>query len=821
MGKFLKTGLLILTGLIVFTGAGLYLFRHPLLETLLSNQLSKQGLPLQSISGLDVSFNTFRLSGLTAGENKELRVDSLLVTWHLQDLLAGKPVSVEISDLQVALDLSKARPSPGSMKPMTSAPGKDISIPWLPDFSLRNSAIRVQWAAGDVTVALSGDIVRTRPDTQTIHLNTAVSGAFAQAKGLLAVTLDTQGNIQGKVTVSDGMLDLPEAKISSFTGEAMFAFAALRLQHIQTALALSGIKLPEKESAIPVSGQAGEKPAARASNTLSIDRITLHGDIRGLAQAWAGTLDLQIDGGQLSAESVKIQQLSVSLPMQVASVRDSWRIGLRTPGQITFSQIDSGTAVHFRNAPKFSIPQADLEWTKSPQGLALTHAIAIMPEKLDLLVDRTESPAIEAQIDPGKITLTGKLDSSRNYQGRFTIGNAAFSLPQSHVQLQDISATLHLNDAKIGTAADFAIGRLQHAASEPLFATLAISGNIRNEAADGKPAVYALNVTGGVPHLRYLKITGKHTPDSGNGLLKAEIVPLSFAPDGLQPGALSPLLAQLEAVSGHLSASAQLKWSSAGIRNSRAAVELRNISFARENTKLSDLNVKLHLADLLSPGSPPQQSITLRRLDAGIPLENLLVSYHIQSADPPRIAIEKAQFSMLDGLVSVVPTIIDPAAARSDTLIRISNIDMEAFFNLINVDGLTGTGHLDGQIPLTLENRQVTIRNGHLAAKMPGVLRFKSEKASQLLASSGKEMNLLLQAMQDFHYTELSLDLDKSVTHDLVAKLSLLGNNPEVKDGQAFRLNIRLETDIDKILQTINQGYNLSHEILRGSLRLY
>jgi len=169
----------------------------------------------------------------------------------------------------------------------------------------------------------------------------------------------------------------------------------------------------------------------------------------------------------------------------------------------------------------------------------------------------------------------------------------------------------------------------------------------------------------------------------------------------------------------------------------------------------------------------------------------------------------------------VVPTIIDPAAARSDTLIRISNIDMEAFFNLINVDGLTGTGHLDGEIPLTLENRQVTIRNGHLAAKMPGVLRFKSEKASQLLASSGKEMNLLLQAMQDFHYTELSLDLDKSVTHDLVAKLSLLGNNPEVKDGRAFRLNIRLETDIDKILQTINQGYNLSHEILRGSLRLY
>lgn len=82
-------------------------------------------------------------------------------------------------------------------------------------------------------------------------------------------------------------------------------------------------------------------------------------------------------------------------------------------------------------------------------------------------------------------------------------------------------------------------------------------------------------------------------------------------------------------------------------------------------------------------------------------------------------------------------------------------------------------------------------------------------------------MNLLLQALQNFHYSELSLHLDKSVTHDLVVKLSLLGNNPDVKDGRAFRLNINLETDIGKILQTINQGYNLSHEILQGSFRMH
>ncbi|MBS0298400.1 MAG: YdbH domain-containing protein [Proteobacteria bacterium] len=818
MNKGLKTALLALISLILAAAAGLYIFRNPLLQVLIGQQLSKQGLPLQSLTELDVSFNAFRLNGLAAGNNKELRLDHLLATWHLPDLLAGKSLSIEVSGLQVALDLDARLPV--SSQPMTASSGKGISIPWLPDFSLKDSTIHLHSAAGNADIALSGEIAQRQPDGQAIRLSVIASGALAQSTSLLAATLDKQGNLQGKIAVSDGMLALPAAKITRFSGEAAFAFAASQLQHIQTELALSGIYIPGKTLAQPTSGQADKNPATPStSGDVAIDQITLKGDIRASAQSVTGSLDLELAGGQLSAQPLKVQQLSVSLPIQIASERDNWRIGLRNPGQITLGKVDSGAPVHLLNALKFSIPQANLDLAKSAQGWSLAHDIAVTPSNLSLRANRAESSAIDAQIHPGKIALTGKFDAGKNYQGRFNITDAGFALPQSQLQMKDISATVHLNDAELGTAADFAIGRLQHLASEPLFAALSISGSVRNEAADGEPAVYALNIAGGVPDLRYLKVSGQHAPDSGNGMLKAEIVPFSFSPHGLQPGALSPALAQLEEVSGHVSASTQFKWSNKGIQNSQAAFELRDLSFVRENVKLTNLNVDLHVTDLVSLKTPPRQTITVQRIDAGAPLENLLVSYHIESADPPRFALEQAQFSALQGTVSVVPTIIDPAMARSDTLIRISNIDLESFFNLIKVDGLTGSGHLDGQIPLTLKENQVTITRGHLAARTPGVLRFQSEKASQLLASSGKEMNLLLQAAQDFHYTELSMDLDKAVTHDLVAKLSLLGNNPAVKNGRAFRLNIKLETDIDKILQTINRGYNLSHEILRGTLK--
>lgn len=821
MGKQLTAGLLALIGLIMFAGIGLYTFRHSLLEALIDEQLRKQDLPLQSITVEGFSFSTLRLHDLAAGNNKELRVDKILVAWDLQDLLAGKPISVEISGLKVVFDLNRERSPVNSLQPMTSTSGKDISIAWLPVFSLKDSAIHLHSTAGDAMIALSGDIAQDRPDTRAIRLNTITTGSLGQAKVMLTATLDTQGNVQGKLTVADGMLNIPEAKISSFAGEAAFTFAALQLQHIRTEFALSGIKLQGKESAKPGSAQPDENPAALAWRDAAIHHITFKGDIRGLPNAWIGELDLDVDGGQLIAESLSIQQLSVALPLQINFSQDIWRIGLRSPGQVTLGKIESGYPLRFQNSPGLAISQADLELVKKPQGFALKHNIAVVPGNLTLHAERTESPTIEVQIHPGKIALTGVFDTHKEYQGQFVINDTAFYLPQSHLQVQDISATVHLNDTEIGNAADFAIGRLQHLAPEPLFAALSISGNIRNKAATGKPAVYALDITGGLPDLHYLKITGRHEPATGNGRLKAEITPLKFSPNKLQPSVLSPALAQLEDVSGQISANTQFEWSTEGVRTSRGTFELHSMSFAREAVKVSDLNVTLRLDNLLALSSSPRQTITIRRIDAGIPLENLLVAYHIVGADPPQIALEKAQFSMMDGVVSVVPTVIDPAAARSDMLIRISNIDLETFFNLIKVDGLAGSGHLDGQIPLTLEDNQVTITNGHLAAKAPGVLHFRSEKASQLLASSGDEMNLLLQAMEDFHYTELSLNLDKSVAHDLVAKLSLLGNNPKIKDGQAFRLNIKLETDIDKILQTINQGYSLSHEILRSSFRLY
>lgn len=772
MDKRLNTWLLALAGLVIIAGAGLYVLRHSLLEAFINIHLHKQGIPVQSISARDVSFKAFLLQDLVAGTEEELRVDKILVSWNLTDLLAGKPVSIEISGLQLALDLSGERPLLGSLPPVISSAGEGAgTLSWLSALVLRDSAIHLHSTAGDFTMTLSGGIDQDRRGAQKIHFSTIISGPSGQTRGMLAATLDTQGNMQGKITVSEGMLNLPEAKISSFSGEAIFAFAAMR-------------------------------------------------PIDGSSDAGTGKLDLQVDGGQLTTGPLNIQRVFVSLPMQINLDQDTWRIALRSPGQIKLGKIDPMDTLSFPDSPGFSISQADFEWVKHLQGQALKHRIVAVPANFTVLAEQEKSAVVEAQIHPGKITLTGGFDANEKYQGQFAISDVVLTLPQSHIQLKNISANLYLGAAKTDKVADFAISQLQHLAPAPFFEALSFAGSIKKKSVDEKPVVYSLNATGGAPGSRYLEFSGKHTFDSGNGMLKVEIAPLSFSPDSLQPAALSPVLAPLENVSGLVSASAQIQWCKQGISGGRGVVDLQNVSFTHEAAKVNGLNATLNLSHLLPLNSRPQQIITIRNIDPGIPLENLLVSYQIEGTDPPRIALEKAHFSMMDGLLSLEPTVIDPASVRSNIMIRVDSIDLADFFELIQIEGLTGSGHLNGHIPITLEDNQITIKNSHLAAKAPGILRFKSEKAAQLLADAGEEMNLLLQAVQDFHYTELSLNLDKSATHDLIAKLSLLGNNPNVKDGQIFRLNIKLESNIDKILQPIHQGYSLSNEILRSSFRL-
>jgi hypothetical protein len=445
----------------------------------------------------------------------------------------------------------------------------------------------------------------------------------------------------------------------------------------------------------------------------------------------------------------------------------------------------------------------------------LENQITLQPGSFTLLVNRDDAPALEMEIRPGKILHTGRMESTGQFNGKSTISAAGITLPQYQIQLEKITTTIRHGESGKRQLADFRIGRLQHLALKPYFAPISLAGNVKLR----RKRLF-INALGGIPGKRYLKLAAVHGLDTGEGNLKLDVTPLTFSPGALQPVALFPDLAMLESVSGSASASSHVSWLKQGIK-SGAEINLQNLSFTQNGTTISGLSAALQLTDLLSPRSLPQQKITIQRIDPGVPMENMEIIYKIQGTDSAQLAIDKAQLSMLGGTLSIGPTVVDPLSSSTNVVFQVADLDLEALFKLIDVEGLAGDGRLDGSIPLTLRDDSVSIQDGVLAAKKPGILRFKSEKVSKLLAGSAEDVDLLLQALTEFHYTELTFKLNNSATNDLLTTLSLLGNNPKVLKGRPFRLNINLESNISDILKALGQAYGVSSKALQRAFRLH
>ena len=157
MGKHIPTFLKLLTGLLLLAGFGLYLFRVTLVDSLLLGQLTRLGIPVNSVTVKEVSLNELEIGKLSLGSANELRADQVNATWSLPGLFNGQIQTVEISGLQLLLDLTGKNPPLGSLQKLIGNEGdSDNSI--LPLISLLDAKVALQTTAGNFTINLRGDV---------------------------------------------------------------------------------------------------------------------------------------------------------------------------------------------------------------------------------------------------------------------------------------------------------------------------------------------------------------------------------------------------------------------------------------------------------------------------------------------------------------------------------------------------------------------------------------------------------------------------------------------------------------------------------------
>jgi Dicarboxylate transport len=81
------------------------------------------------------------------------------------------------------------------------------------------------------------------------------------------------------------------------------------------------------------------------------------------------------------------------------------------------------------------------------------------------------------------------------------------------------------------------------------------------------------------------------------------------------------------------------------------------------------------------------------------------------------------------------------------------------------------------------------------------VLRYRSETAPAALQAGGQGVDLLLQALENFHYEALRITLDGRTDAAMDIGLHLGGANPDLYDGHPVEFNLDLEGELGNILR--------------------
>jgi len=216
--------------------------------------------------------------------------------------------------------------------------------------------------------------------------------------------------------------------------------------------------------------------------------------------------------------------------------------------------------------------------------------------------------------------------------------------------------------------------------------------------------------------------------------------------------------------------------------------------------------MKLNTSDLIAPTLMIQGQIPLVRLASDVDVTELSVSGRWQNG----FHLDQASMAVLGGTLSIEPVFLDPGKSTYSVALQVDNIGLERVLELVDQDGLTGTGQLNGTIPLRLSESALAIDDGHLINTTKGSISYDPG-----VESTPQLDNIAMQALRDFRYDLLDATLNYQINGDYGIGARLEGRNPNLYDGYPIAFNINLTGTLPGLLRASILTGDFTEEILR------
>lgn len=308
-------------------------------------------------------------------------------------------------------------------------------------------------------------------------------------------------------------------------------------------------------------------------------------------------------------------------------------------------------------------------------------------------------------------------------------------------------------------------------------------------------------------------VTASYDRRDGSSRIEIDAPAVELGGQGVQLGPLLPALSEgIEAASGRIGLRARLVHG----HRPEESVELLldDVSLTLPGARIERLNGVVRLAGLSPLRTAGPQELAAALVDVGVPLTAGLVRFGL--AYDGGLTIERLGFDVAGGRIEAGPIELRPPYRSGSVGLTATGLDLAVLVAALTVPELDATGRLDGKLPVEIAaDGGVVVTGGRLAARGPGVVRWRPAEPPAGLAGAGASGDIVLQALRDFRYDSLELTLDGRTNDEMRARLSIKGRNPDLYDGYPVELNLNLDGQLAAIVRRGVQSWQVPAAIAR------
>jgi hypothetical protein len=254
---------------------------------------------------------------------------------------------------------------------------------------------------------------------------------------------------------------------------------------------------------------------------------------------------------------------------------------------------------------------------------------------------------------------------------------------------------------------------------------------------------------------------------------------------------------------GNIKGTLNLRWQTGRIRSGTARLNASELALTAGSAKLEAGKIELDVSDLVNRSATLAADAPKLEFGKGLIANKLIVKTHYLGRE---LTVDQAALSIFGGQLEILPGPLDVEKMPLLLTLRVHAIDLAQLLSSLDYKDLSGTGTVNGELPLRLSMDAIELQDGALTGTRPGVLRYQGPTAD-------KE-NIAFKALRNLSYHSLQAKVNYRPNGDYHLGFRLEGSNPEVLSGHPLAFNLNISGQLPELLRRGIQAGDFEKAIL-------